>query len=56
MKCWSNQLETSREAKLTVTLSIDEPNDKGERSFYFDITYNVEKTDDGRLYVTVYGL
>ena len=48
--------KTACKAKLTVTLSIDEPNDKGERSFDFNITYNVEKTDDGRLYVTVYGL
>jgi hypothetical protein len=39
---------TACKAKLHTTDSIEQNN--------LDITYTVEKTDDGRLYVTVFGL
>lgn len=47
--------KTACKAVLTITFSVKGPPERSHSSD-FNITYNVEKTDDGRLYVTVYGL
>jgi len=46
--------KTICKAKLNMTMAMQGP-PEGNRSELM-ITYNVEKTDDGQLYVTVYGL
>ncbi len=47
--------KTSCKAKLTMTFTLKVSPEQVRRSD-LNITYNVEKTDDGRLYVTVLGL
>ena len=47
--------KTSCKAVLTMTFSVKGPPERSHSSDA-NITYAVEKTDDGRLYVTVYGL
>ncbi len=47
--------KTACKAVLTLTFSVKGPPERSHSSD-LNITYNVEKTDDGRLYVTVYGL
>lgn len=42
-------------AVLTITFSVKGPPERSHSSD-INLTYNAEKTDDGRLYVTVYGL
>ena len=47
--------KTSCKAKLTMTFTLKGPPEQ-VRNSDLSITYNVERTDDGRLSVTVHGL